>query len=116
MNDAVTFLVGCFTFLAVNILKKPIKKWNRKRAGGNDPQYRRRNMLIFLLVMAVSVGSYYVLYRLVELDHFKLCCTLKAGAMAVAIYAVYEQWTGSSLAETAKERKEENASAEIFQI
>lgn len=104
MNDAVTFLVGCFTFLAVNQLKRPIKVWNWKLAKGDYCRYRRLNMVIFLLVMAVAVSSYYILYRLVNLDHFKLCCTLKAGAMAVAIYAVYEQWTCSSF--SAKYREE----------
>jgi len=28
------------------------------------------------------------------MDHFKWCCSLKAGAVAIAIYAVYEQWFG----------------------
>ena len=94
MNDAVTFLVGCFTFLLIKFLKIPFKRLNWKLSRGNYQRYRRYNVVIFLLVMVVSVGAYYLLYRLVELDHFKLCCTLKAGAMAVAIYAVYEQWTG----------------------
>ena len=105
MNDAVTFLVGCFTFLVMKPLKYPIKKWNWKLARGNYERYRRYNAVIFLLVMAVSVGTYYLLYRLVDLDHFKLCCTLKAGAMAMAIYAVYEQWTGSSFSAKYREEK-----------
>ena len=114
MNDKVTFLVGCFTFLTVNFLKRPLKKCNWKLSQGNMKQYKRRNILIFLLVMAVSVGSYYALYRLVALDHFKLCCTLKAGAMAVAIYAVYEQWSGSGLPDNIKERKNENATDKVL--
>ena len=96
MNDAITFLVGCVTFLTVNLLKIPIKAWNRKQAKENYSRYRIRNSVIFLLVMAVAVGTYAMLYHLADLDHFKLCCPLKAGAMAVAIYAVYEQWTCSS--------------------
>ena len=102
MNQTVTFFVGLFTFLVVMALKIPVKKINWKLSGRrySDPEkrylcYRRYNFSLFFLVMAVSVGSYYVLYRLVQLDHFKLCCTLKAGAMAIAIYAVDEQWSGS---------------------
>ena len=85
------------------ILKIPVKKltWKlAKRYGGAQEdcycRYRRYNSVLFLLVTVVAVGAYYVLYRLLELDHFKLCCTLKAGAMAIAFYDIYEQWTGPS--------------------
>lgn len=109
MHNAVTFLSGCFTFLAVQYLKAPIKKasWRRACRGGEQGRYgryRRYNFMIFFLVTAVAMGAYSALYHLVGLDHFKLCCTLKAGAMAVALYAVYEQWTGSESAQ--KETKE----------
>lgn len=98
MNDAVTFFVGCFTFVIVMILKIPVKKitWHLAQRNTLDRdacyiRYKRYNAVLFLLVAAVAVGAYYVLYRLVNLDHFKLCCTLKAGALAIALYAVYDQ-------------------------
>ena len=113
MNNTLNFLVGCFTFAAVMLLKIPVKKltWKLARRCSRDEEecccrYRRYNSVLFLLVTVISVGAYYILYRLMNLDHFKLCCTLKAGAIAIAFYAVYEQWTGpeSSKAEKSGEK------------
>ena len=103
MNDAVTFFVGCVTFVVIMLLKIPVKKFTWKLAERHSwcdedcyVRYKRYNSVLFFLIALVAVAIYYILYRVVELDHFKLCCTLKAGAMAIALYAVYEQWVGSS--------------------
>lgn len=84
------------------LLKIPIKKitWIIASSCKKDNEqkyclYKRCNCIILFLTCLVAVLSYYILYRIIELDHFKLCCTLKAAAIAFTIYAVYELWFGS---------------------
>lgn len=102
MNSAVSFFVGAVTFVLVMILKMPVKRitwWLAKHCRTEERSryvfYKRCNSVLFILTAVVAVYSYYVLYRLIALDHFKWCCTLKAAAIAMAIYAVYELWFGS---------------------
>lgn len=103
MNSAIAFFVGCLTFVLVMGIKIPIKKMifsmvermviEEKR---QYVMYKRWNTVLFLVVMLVAALAYYYVLRVMEIEHFKWCCSLKAGAVAIAIYAVYEQWFGDN--------------------
>lgn len=103
MNSAVSFFVGCVTFVLVMWIKCPIKKltWQLSiRLEDNSEEirrlYKRLNMIIFIVVVVVAMVVYYILYCTLSLHHFKWCCTLKAAAIAVALYMLYEQWMGKN--------------------
>ncbi len=97
MNMAISFFVGCITFVLVMLIKLPIKKITAAVASHiaiNDEQeyllYKRFNIVIMLLAMLIAVVSYYSIIQVMGLEHIKWCCSLKAGAISVALYAIYE--------------------------
>lgn len=101
MNMAISFLSGSITFVLVMLIKVPIKKLNAQVAEEKAYSeeefykiYKRRNGVIYLCVALVALVSYcFILYALGE-EHIKLCCSMKAAAIAIALYAVYEQLLG----------------------
>lgn len=101
MNMSIAFFVGCFTFVVIMLVKIPIKKLMSTIAenrGGDEEEvriiYRRGNSIIYVLVMLVAAISYCLVLELIGEEHFKLCCSMKAAAIAVALYAIFEQWFG----------------------
>lgn len=101
MNIAIAFLVGCITFVLMMILKIPIKWLTAYVADKMKPDveegyilYKRLNTAIIFLTIIVATIGYYFVFGLIGIGHFKLCCSLKAGVIAVALYAVFEQWFG----------------------
>lgn len=101
MNTAIAFFVGCLTFVLMMGIKVPIKKliWTlvERTEYDEDRQYvlyKRWNTVLLLVSMLVAAVCYFYVGLLLEIDHFKWCCSLKAGAIAIALYAVYEQWFG----------------------
>ncbi len=101
MNIAIAFLAGCVTFVLMMFIKIPIKILTGKLADriGYDEDdchvlYKRLNGVIILMAIIVATMCYYVMYCVLEVGHFKLCCSLKAGMIAIALYAAYEQWFG----------------------
>lgn len=99
MNAAIAFFVGCVTFVLMMVIKIPIKKlifalverteYDKRR---RYVLYKRWNTLLLGVTMLVAAVCYFYVGTWLELDHFKWCCSLKAGAIAIALYAVYEQW------------------------
>ena len=101
MNSAIAFFVGCLTFVLMMVIKIPIKKliWILVEQMEYDEDrryvlYKRLNAVLLLVVLLVAAVCYFYVGMLLEIDHFKWCCSFKAGAIAIAFYAVYEQWFG----------------------
>ena len=101
MNTAIAFFVGCLTFVLMMIIKIPIKKLIFalvERMDHNEDRqyvlYKRWNTVLLIVTVLVAAVCYFYVGLLLEIDHFKWCCSLKAGAIAIALYAVYEQWFG----------------------
>lgn len=104
MNSAISFFVGCLTLVLMMIIKIPIKKmvfklsWEiSKEEKQQQMVYKRLNSILIVCVMLVSVVCYYLVLMVLGEEHFKLCCSMKAGAIAVVLYAVLEQWFGDDL-------------------
>lgn len=101
MNAAIAFFVGCLTFVLMMGIKIPIKKKILLRIEQTAFEeerkyviYKRRNTILLFVAMLVAVLCYYCVMRMMGIEHYKWCGALKAGAIAIAIYAVYEQWFG----------------------
>ena len=99
MNNVIAFFVGCLTFVVMMLLKIPVKKINRVLAEKIESDvdeayilYKRLNGIIMLIAVMLAVVIYYFVLQWIGEEHFKLCCSLKAGVVAVAFYAVYEQF------------------------
>lgn len=98
MNAMISVFVGCITFLLMYVIKIPIKKFIAcivcRFADDEERQYylcKRWNALLFFVTMMVAALCYYYVGGVLKIDHYKWCCSLKAGAIAIAIYAVCEQ-------------------------
>lgn len=103
MNSAIAFFVGCVTFVLMMVIKIPIKRLIlvavKQTEYEEDRQfvlYKRWNTVLLLVTLLVSAVVYYFVGAFLEIDHFKWCCSIKAGAIAIALYAVYEQWFGAA--------------------
>lgn len=101
MNMAISFFVGCVVFVMMMFIKIPTKRFCKRFAGkiGKSDEekqllYRRLNVVIIFLTMVLSMIVYYLVLLVMGETHFKMCCSLKAGAIAVAIYMIFEQWFG----------------------
>lgn len=101
MNSVIAFFVGSLTFVITMIIKIPVKKLTSFVADKMSEEEadrvilnKRLNGLIFVLVFVVAVICYYFVLQWLGSDHFKWCCSLKAGAIAIALYALFEQWFG----------------------
>lgn len=101
MNIAIAFYAGCVTFVLMMVLKLPVKKLTGMLAdkleyfeGDRFVLYKRLNCVIILLTIIVAAICYYIISTMLGTGHFKLCCSLKAGMIAIALYAAYEQWFG----------------------
>lgn len=101
MNMAIAFFTGCVTFVLMLVIKIPIKKLTYRFAdrvtSDEESQhvlYKRCNVVIILITMVVAIICYYLVLQVLGEDHFKVCCSIKAGAIAIALYAAFEQWFG----------------------
>lgn len=101
MNAAISFFVGCLAFVLMMGIKIPVKRLvftMVERAYYEEEKqfimYKRWNTVLLGIAMLVAAVCYYFVGQVLEIDHFKWCCSLKAGAIAIALYAVYEQWFG----------------------
>lgn len=101
MNTAVAFFAGCVSFVMMMVIKLPIKKLTRMLVEQLEYYeekryvlYKRFNGVIILLTIIVAAVCYYLISTILGVKHFKLCCSLKAGMIAIALYAAYEQWFG----------------------
>ena len=99
MNMAIAFFVGCVTFVLMMIIKIPIKKiiFSVVECVVDDEDrqyilYKRWNTILFFVTLLVAAVCYCYVAVVLKIDHFKWCCSVKAGAIAIALYAVYEQW------------------------
>ena len=93
MNSVITFFVGCAAFAVMMLVKIPIKKYNWKLAK-SELQSKRLNICFIILTFLVAIICYcFALVWLGE-THFKLCCAIKGASVAMAFYAIYEQWCG----------------------
>lgn len=103
MNDVMVFFIGVVTFVSVMLLKIPVKQFTESMASEKSydmVEYKmlrkRYNILIFFMVVIVAFSIYcFLLYGLGD-SYFKLCCSVKAMAVSIALYSVYEQWFGMS--------------------
>ena len=93
MNSAIAFFVGCLTFVLMMVIKIPIKKliWALVERTDYDEDrqyvlYKRLNTVLLLVVMLVAAVCYFCVGTMLEIDHFKWCCSLKAGAIAIALF------------------------------
>lgn len=103
MNMAIAFFVGCITFVLMMIIKIPVKKITAVIAENHAENaeheyllYKRYNVVIIFLTMVISMLCYYCVIQVLEIEHIKWCCSLKAGAIAIAIYVIFEQLVGNS--------------------
>ncbi len=101
MKIAIAFFAGCITFVLMMLIKIPIKKIMRIIAGKVEEDdeeqyvlYKRLNGIIVLVAMMLAMICSYMIYAVLGIEHFKVCYALKAGAISVALYALYEQWFG----------------------
>uniref|UniRef100_UPI00405721D8 hypothetical protein n=1 Tax=Acetatifactor sp. TaxID=1872090 RepID=UPI00405721D8 len=101
MNMAIAFFVGCLTLVLMMFIKIPLKKLTAKLAEtlhedkeDRELLYKRLNVLIMVVAVLVSLICYYIVLQILGETHFKMCCCLKAGAIAIALYAIFEQWFG----------------------
>src|SRR5574344_838840 len=100
MNNVIAFFVGSVTFVIIMIIKIPVKKLTRFIAFQTKEESEKRifnkrlNGVILVLVFIVAVLCYYAVLKWLRIDHFKWCCSLKAGTFAIALYALFEQWFG----------------------
>lgn len=93
MNSMITFFVGCVTFVMMMFIKIPVKRLTRE-AAHCFTQYKHWNLILIVLTFLVALICYCFVLVWVGESHFKLCCALKGAAVAMAFYAVYEQWFG----------------------
>ena len=93
MNSVITFFVGCAAFAVMMLVKIPIKKLNWELAK-SELQYKRLNIFIIILSFLVSFFCYCVGLVWLGDSDFKLCCAIKGASVAMAFYAIYEQWCG----------------------
>lgn len=112
MNRAIIFCVGCFTFVVMFLIKYPIKKMSKSISVslGYDGEAgeilrRRLNILVIFFVLLTALASYHQILLWMNETHVKLCCALKGAALAMAFYAIFEQWIGDS---TTKEMKKDD--------
>lgn len=101
MISAIAFFVGCLTFVLMMVIKIPIKKLIyvlvEQMVYDEDRLYivyKRCNVVLLFIALLIAAVCYCYVAVLLEVDHLKWCCSLKAGAIAIALYAVYEQWFG----------------------
>ncbi len=101
MNITIAFFVGCITFVLMMLIKIPVKKITFFLAGRLEDDeddrfvlYKHLNGVIILLTIMVAAVCYYFVLGWLGEEHFKACCSLKAGVIAIALYALYEQWFG----------------------
>lgn len=103
MNSTIVVWDGIITFVIMLFLKIPVKKCTyyiaKTFAGDSKRQYklyRRANFAVIVLVFLVSLLVYSLLLLWLESAHFKLCCSMKLGAVAMSIYALFEQLFGKN--------------------
>lgn len=103
MNMAISFFVGCVTFVLMMFVKIPVKKMTlelAEKVRNNEEEklllYKRLNVIVIFVTMMLSMICYYFVLDILGEGHFKMCCSLKAGAIAVALYMVFEQWFGDN--------------------
>ncbi|MBE5873470.1 MAG: hypothetical protein E7287_03580 [Lachnospiraceae bacterium] len=98
MNFTIAFFIGCITLVLMLLIKIPVKTVTKRLADesfderGNDIRYKRYNMILFILVFVVACVIYYLVLLWLGDDHFKFCCSLKAGIIAIALYSVFERF------------------------
>ena len=125
MANILAVLVALFVFFLMFLLKIPMKRWSWRiaedRHRGNEGRayalYRRLNVSVIIMTVLLSVLIYYLICLWGGLHH-KLCCSFKAGVLALALYALYDQWfsPGRMPREEGREEKEseeEDAAEEI---
>lgn len=100
---SIAFFVGCVTFVLMLFIKVPLKKMSAyiaDRIGKNDEEKqvlcKRLHISILFFTMLVSMIIYYFVLIFLGETHFKMCCSLKAGTIAVALYMIFEQWFGDN--------------------
>ncbi len=104
MNNMITVFVGCLTLVILMFLKGFIKQMTRKLAeilSDNEEEqyilYKRLNTIIIVAAFGVSLVCYYIVLKVLGEMHFKMCICMKAAALSVALYAVFEQWFGENI-------------------
>lgn len=99
MNQLLAVITGVLVFGLVQVLKGPIKKGICKYVAKRDTEVSKRELLrkrlgcslaivAFLLAIILDI----VLTLAIGRGHVQLCYGLKAGAVSVFIYVIYEQW------------------------
>ena len=93
MNSVITFFLCFSTLTIVKLVNIPIKKLNWELAY-SELQYKRLNIFLIILTFLVAIICYCVALVWLGETHFKLCCAIKGASVAMAFYAIYEQWCG----------------------
>ena len=42
----------------------------------------------------IAIICYSLVLQWMDIQHYKMCVAIKGGALAMAFYAIYEQWFG----------------------
>lgn len=101
IENLIGVIVGVQVFLYVFLLKIPLKKLHMQIASKKDTErarqakFRHLNATFILWVFFLSVSIYYIICLLLEIHH-KLCCSFKSVAIALTLYAIYEQLFGET--------------------
>lgn len=98
MNFTIAFFVGCITLAVMMLVKIPIKYLTRELAErsfgekDSDVLYKRYNLVVIVLVFVMAIVIYYFVLQWLGESHFKLCCSMKAGIISLALYSVFERF------------------------
>ena len=94
MNCIIIFFIGAITFALMFLIKIPIKKLTNDLTD-NYVKRKRMNFIVIIVTIIVAIVSYCFVLVWLGITHFKLCIALQGAALAMAFYAIYEQWFGN---------------------
>lgn len=88
--DVVAYELGLLVCVIVSMIKDPIKKFNKKKAGENIKAYRRRNLAVAAVAFALSEILFQVFAYFSPTIEALTWWTLIAGLTPIAIYTILE--------------------------
>lgn len=100
IENEIGIVVGIQVFLLLFLIKIPVKWFHEKivvrsRKIDKGRLFRRLNFTLILWVVFLSVSIYFWICLKLGIHH-KLCCSFKSVAIALTLYAIYEQLFGEA--------------------
>lgn len=88
--DVVTYELGLLTCVLISLIKDPIKKVNKRKAGDNKKVYRRKNLVVAGLAFALSEILFQIFASFSPTIEPLTWWTLIAGLTPIGIYTILE--------------------------